>query len=248
MSFNVRPAAGDVIKTFSPLNYEKIFTDIYYLKVILNTILIGAAVTFLTILLGFPLAFKYQHSRGRIKEIFLVIILGPLLITMVVRVYGWMIILGSNGLINNVLLSIGMINNPLKLMYNSTGVIIGLTHVLLPFMTISIATSLENIDSSINEAAEILGASKRYAFLRITLPLCKHGIIAGSILVFSLAVSVFVTPMMLGGSGLRSIVLLIYTHGLVLINWPMAAALASILLAILILIMYLQNRIQSSLA
>ena len=129
-------------------------------------------------------------------------------------------------------------------MYNSIGVIIGLTHVLLPFMTVSIATALQNIDKSINEAAETLGASKWYIFFKITIPLCKHGIIAGSILVFSLAVSVFVTPMMLGGSGLRSIVVLIYTHGLVLINWPMAAALGSLLLLILLIIMFIQYKIQ----
>ena len=141
-------------------------------------------------------------------------------------------------------MNLGIITNPLRLMYNLLGVIIGLTHVLLPFMTISIATALQNIDPSINEAAEMLGANKRHIFLKITLPLCKYGIIAGSILVFSLAVSVFVTPMMLGGSGLRSIVVLIYTHGLVLINWPMAAALGAVLLAILIIVMFLQGHVQ----
>ncbi len=245
MSFNIRPPSGDVIETLSFLNYSKIVTDVYYLKVFLNTIFIGFVVTFLTILLGFPLAHKYVHARGRIKEILLIIILGPLLITMVVRIYGWMVILGSNGIINNILMNSGIIDNPLRLMYNVLGVIIGLTHVLLPFMTISIATALQNIDPSITEAAQMLGASKRYTFFKITLPLCKYGIIAGSILVFSLAVSVFVTPMMLGGSGLRSIVVLIYTHGLVLINWPMAAALGALLLAILLSIMYLQNKVQS---
>ena len=244
MSFNIRPPTGDVISTFSTLNYLKIFTDFYYLDIFLNTLFISIAVTVLTIVLGFPLAHKYVHARGRMKEIYLLIILGPLLITMVVRVYGWMVILGSNGLLNNALLALGIIDVPVKWMYNITGVIIGLTHVLLPFMTISIATSLQNINPSIHEAAEMLGASRRQVFFRITLPLCKYGIIAGSILVFSLGVSVFVTPMMLGGSGLRSIVILIYTHGLVLLNWPMAAALAVVLLVVLILVMLSQNRLQ----
>jgi len=244
MSFNIRPSTGDVIQTISALNYQKVLTDIYYWRVFLNTILIGFVVTFLTILLGFPLAYKYVHARDRVKEILLVIILGPLLITMVVRIYGWMVILGSNGLINSLLTQLGIIKDPITLMYNSIGVIIGLTHVLLPFMTVSIATALQNIDKSINEAAETLGASKWHIFFKITIPLCKHGIIAGSILVFSLAVSVFVTPMMLGGSGLRSIVVLIYTHGLVLINWPMAAALGALLLLILLIIMFIQYKIQ----
>ncbi len=244
MSFNERPPVGDIVNTFSLLNYIKIFSDVYYLKVFLNTLFIGIVVTLLTIILGFPLAHKYVYSKGRTKELLLLIILGPLLITMVVRVYGWMVILGSNGIINNALIYLGIIDRPIRLMYNPAGVIIGLTHVLLPFMTISISTSLQNIDKSINEAAESLGASGVYLFLKITLPLCKPGIIAGSILVFSLAVSVFVTPIMLGGSGLRSFVILIYTHGLVLINWPMAAALATILLITLLFIMYLQNRFQ----
>ena len=247
MSFNIRPPAGDIIPTWSTANYLKIFGDFYYLAIFVHTFLMGIVVTFLTILLGFPLAHKYVYSRGRTKEILLLVILGPLLITMVVRVYGWIVILGTNGLINNILSSVGLIVNPLKLMYNPTGVIIGLTHVLLPFMAISIATSLQNIHPSIWEAAEMLGASRRQVFFRVTIPLCKPGIIAGSILVFSLAVSVFVTPMMLGGSGLRSIVILIYTHGLVLLNWPLAAALAVVLLGILLITMFLQGRTQKGL-
>jgi putative spermidine/putrescine transport system permease protein len=246
MSLNEKSSIGEISNDYSLTNYKKVLSDVYYLKIFFNTFLIGFVVTFLTILFSFPLAYKYVHSEGRMKEIYLFIILGPLLITMVVRVYGWMVILGSNGLINNALLFLGIIENPIKLMYNVTGVIIGLTHVLLPFMAISIATSMQNIDENLYEAAEILGSSGLNSFFKITLPLCKPGIIAGSMLVFSLAVSVFVTPIMLGGSGLRSLVVLIYTHGLVLINWPLAATLATLLIAVLVFIMYLQNRLQEN--
>jgi putative spermidine/putrescine transport system permease protein len=225
-----QPGRG-IIDTWQVSNYAKFLTDPYYLAVLWSTLATGACVTALTLLLGFPLAYALAHSRGWRRSVLYIGVLMPLLTSAVVRTFGWMILLGNNGFINRTLLQTGLIDQPVRLMYNLSGVFIALTEVLLPFMVLALDAALLNIDPSVVEAARNVGGSRTRVFFRITLPLTLPGIVSGSILVFSLSISAFVTPSLIGGSQVKLMPTVIYQQALALLDWPFGAAIAFIMLA-----------------
>jgi putative spermidine/putrescine transport system permease protein len=161
-----------------------------------------------------------------------VFLISPLLVGIVIRCYGWMILLADQGLINATLSEHGLISRPLPLMYNRFGVAVALVHVFLPFMVLSLTGVLKRIDPALEEASKTLGASPLRAFLEVTLPLSLPGILAGSLLVFSLAISSFVVPVLLGGFKVYVLPITVYEQILVLFEWPFGAATAFILLLI----------------
>ena len=220
--------------------YRRIFADEYYLSVILHTVALGAAVTLACLVLGYPLGIVIARADGLWKTFMIFAVVAPLLVNVVVRSFGWMIILGGQGAINWALALVGI--PPVELMYTWLGIGIALVHVLLPFMALSIASVLEGLDPRVEEAAKVLGASRFESFRLIVLPLSIEGILTGSILVFTATVGSFVTVMLLGNTSTMVMPLLIYQQLTVASDWAFAAAMGTVLLMLVMLVLWAQAR------
>ncbi|HSW08383.1 ABC transporter permease [Aquabacterium sp.] len=216
---------------FSGAGYAKFFADFYYAGALLQTLWIGLLSTAVCLLLGFPLAWQIVRAPARRRALLYGIVLSPLLVGIVVRSYGWTILLGNNGVINRWLLDLGWIQAPLPLMYNSLGIVVALSHVFLPFMVLPIMGALQAIDPALDNAARSLGATPRRVFRRIVLPLALPGIQAGAILVFVLAVSAYVTPVLMGGMRVKTLAVIVVETLIDQFQWPFGSALALILSA-----------------
>jgi putative spermidine/putrescine transport system permease protein len=227
-----RQSFGQLEWTITLHHYARFFADGYYVGVLADTLLLGALVTLAALLLGYPLAYHLARTQSRAKPLLLVCILSPLLVGIVIRCYGWMILLADRGLINATLIESGWLATPLPLMYNRFGVGVALVHVFLPFMVLSLTGVLKRIDPHALEAASTLGASPWRAFLEVTLPLSLPGILAGSLLVFSLAISSYVVPILLGGFKVQVLPMIVYEQILSVFDWPFGAAGAFVLLAL----------------
>ncbi len=219
--------------------YLRILTDNYYLTVIGQTLVFGVVLTLVTAILGYPFGYAIARTRGRIKSILIFAIVAPLLVNVVVRSFGWMVILGGNGALNAELVALGF--SKLELIYNWTGVSIAMVHVLLPFMALSVASTLETLDLRLEEAAGVLGASPFRTFWAITFPLSLEGLVTGSILVFCLSIGSFVTVLLLGKTSTMILPLLIYQQLTVSSDWPFAAAMGVVLLALVSMVLWSQS-------
>ena len=227
-----RQSFGQLEWSFTLQHYIHFFTDAYYMSVLADTLWLGVLTTAVSLLLGYPLAYHLALTRSRWKPLLIVFILSPLLVGIVIRCYGWMILLADRGLINATLTQHGWITKPLPLMYNKFGVTIALVHVFLPFMVLSLTGVLKRIEPQLIEASQTLGASPRRAFFEVTLPLSLPGILAGSLLVFSLAISSFVVPILVGGFKVHVLPMVVYEQVLSVFDWPFGAANAFVLLLI----------------
>jgi putative spermidine/putrescine transport system permease protein len=214
-----------------------------YVRVLANTVVLGLVVTALTLVIGYPVAYFIVRRAGRWKGLLFFLILCPLLVSIIIRSYGWLVLLGSGGLVNALLVSLGVVEEPVALVYNWIGVVISLVHVLLPFMILSITSVLEGLDRSIEEAAQVLGASPARVFCHVTVPLTWHGILAGSLLVFMLTVGNFVNVMLLGGADQLVLPLLIYQRITVSIEYGFASALSLFLLLTGVAALIVQGRL-----
>ena len=243
LSFYGFSPTGGIQAGFQLNNYIKLFTDTYYLGIYVRTFRISIIVTVICLLIGYPEAYFLTQLQGRIKALVMMIVVSPLLISAVTRTFGWFIMLGNNGVVNNAIIGLGLSETPLKLLYSETGIVIGLTHVLVPMMVLSIYASLQRRDPALVRAAESLGASPLIAFLKVTLPLSLPGILAGSVLVFTMAMSAFVTPAVLGGSRVRVVAYLVYEEFLQMLNWPFGAALALVLVVLTMTIVLVYHRL-----
>lgn len=230
------------IAGFTWANYKQVLMDVYYFKILLNTFLLGIGVTFLTLILGYPCGYFIAKTRSSFKGFFMFLVISPLLVSIIIRSYGWMIILGRSGFVNTILRGVGLIDEPLKLMYNWTGVVIGMTQVLLPFMILSISSIIENISEELTEMSEVLGATKLQTFLKVTLPLSLDGIASGCIIVFMLTIGSFVTVMLLGGSTMV-MSLLIYQQVLNVMDFSFASTIGTILLGTSLVFLYFQVKL-----
>jgi len=234
---------GQIQPGFTLANYIGLLTGAGNLTLFVNTFLTAAAVTLLSALLGFPVAAAIARAPEKWRGILYFLVAAPLLVNTVVRSYGWLLILGRKGLVNEALGALGLIDAPLALTGNYLGVIIGGTQVFLPFMILSLTTSLMAIDRRLLDAADILGAGPVRAFLTVTLPLAVPGLIAGSVLVFSLMLGAFVTPLILGGTAIKYISVAVYTDALVLFNLPRATAMSLLLMVVVLAIYFVQKRL-----
>jgi len=234
---------GQIQPGFTLANYIGLLTGSGNLELFVNTFLTAAAVTLLSALLGFPVAAVIARAPEKWRGILYFLVAAPLLVNTVVRSYGWLLILGRKGLVNEALGALGLIDAPLALTGNYLGVIIGGTQVFLPFMILSLTTSLMAIDRRLLDAAEILGAGPVRAFMTVTLPLAVPGLIAGSVLVFSLMLGAFVTPLILGGTAIKYISVAVYTDALVLFNLPRATAMSLLLMVAVLAIYFVQKRL-----
>lgn len=212
-------------------NYIKLVESPVYLNALINSVIVSASATALCITLGYPMAYLMAHSTERVRRILVFIVLVPFWSSILVRTFAWMVLLQKKGLVNSVLLAIGVVDEPLTLIYNRTGVLIGMVHVLLPFLILPLYSVMTNIDRSYTSAAASLGASPIKTFVRIYFPLSFPGIASGAVLVFVMGLGYYITPALLGGPKDLMIAQLIEMQIADFGNWGFAGALAVVLLA-----------------
>lgn len=216
-------------------NYIFLFGDRFYATIYLNSIKMAAIGTLLCLLLGYPMAYFIARQPAAWRNLLLLGVILPFWISFLLRVYAWIGLLNTNGIINNALMSIGLITEPLSLLYNDFAVYIGIAYSYLPFMILPLYATLEQLNLDLNDAAADLGARRWQVFLDVTLPLSKPGLIAGCLLVFIPAIGEFVIPALLGGSDTLMIGRVLWDEFFVSRDWPVASAVSVVLLLILIL-------------
>jgi putative spermidine/putrescine transport system permease protein len=222
-------------------DFVKFLTDSFYLNILKTTISIALKSTIILLVLGYPTAYFLARTKSKLKNTMMIIILFPFLVSAVVRSYGWMVILGNKGLLNQFLLAIGLIESPLKIMYTSNAVIIGLVHLLLPYMILSITGVIQGIDKNLEYAAASLGCNPLKTFFKVLLPLSIPGIISGCTLVFTLSMTAYVTPRLLGGANFRMMSTMVFQEVNVNFNWGLASAISYILMAVILLFLLIFN-------
>lgn len=234
---------GGVRVTFTLKNYLEILTDGYYWEIFGRTFGVAALVTAACVLIGTAEAYVLSRMRNPWKGVFLMVVLGPLLISVVVRTLGWALLFGSTGLISKTLQALGLASSPVNLMYTNLGVGIALTHVMVPFMVISVWASLQRINPQTEAAAVSLGASPFTVVWRVVVPQVMPGILSGAIMVFALSASAFATPAIVGGRRLKTVATAAYDEFLNTLNWPLGAALAALLLLATLVVLLTTNRL-----
>jgi putative spermidine/putrescine transport system permease protein len=221
-----------MVQTFSVDNYVKAATDPYYQQIILSTLGIALLCTALTLVLAFPAAYWLGRIESRWKSLAVIATLFPLLVGNVVRSAGWMALFARGGLVNMALLKIGIVSEPLEIMYTPKAVVLGIIAVVLPYMILTISAVIESIPRDLEYAAANLGASGARVFWRVILPLSAPGVAAGSVLVFVLCMNTYATAVLLGGPRFKMMAPAVYDQFVSGNNWPMGATLAFMLLAV----------------
>lgn len=243
MSFNQGGPNGLVIETFSLESFVSTLTDSYYLEVTLNTFRMGLLVAVFCVIVSYPIALFLARTTSKWKGVLTALAIAPLLTSSVVRSYGWIVILGSDGVVNSSLRDLGLISTPIRLTNNMTGVVIGLVEIFMPYAILVMISGFGQLNRQLEQAAASLGASAFKVFTKITLRLSLPGILTAFLLVFVLSISTFVTPRLLGGGAVRVLATEIYDQANVLINWPLAAALSVIVFALFALVISMYQRL-----
>jgi putative spermidine/putrescine transport system permease protein len=213
-------------------NFAAVVEGAGYLRVVGNTLVVALSVTVICALAGYPLAYAIANAPPARKRLLIFLVLVPFWTSALVRTFAWMILLQKTGFLNSIMLSLGLIREPLSLVYNRTGVLIGMTHVLLPFMILPMWGVMSKIDTDLSKAASSLGATPVRNFLRVYLPLSMPGVIGGSVLVFTMSLGFFITPSLLGGPRDVMISQLIQRQVADFGQWGVAGALSLILIAV----------------
>ena len=226
-------ADGVVTLPLSLSHLRHFFTGSLYLHVLLSTLRMAAITAALAALLGYPVALVMIRSNALVMRVMTIIVIAPLIVSVVVRTYGWQLILANNrsGVLNWILMSLGVISHPIQVMYSETAVIIGSLHVFFPMMMLPLASALAKINPQVEDAARTLGAPAWRVFCRVSLPLSLPGLAVGFTLVFSLTASSYVTPAILGGTAAQMLGNLIEQQIMAVYDWPFGAAVALILVA-----------------
>lgn len=232
MSLNTHGSGGQLIESFNLASYARALSDPFYWQVIGNTLLLGLACGLAAVILSYPIALFLTRTTSRWKGVLMALAIAPLLTSAVARTFGWMSLLGDQGVINAALMNFGLISTPLRLSNNMTGTVIALVEILMPYAILAMLSGFGRINTSLEEAAGSLGASKFEVFRRVTLPLSLPGVFTGFLLVFVLAVSSFVTPKLLGGGRVFILATEVYNEATQTLNWPLASALSVILLVV----------------
>ncbi|MDQ6594872.1 ABC transporter permease [Bacillus salipaludis] len=242
LSFISTDSLNGTDAAFSLQNYITLFTDHYYLSSMWLTVKISLYSVLVSLILGYPIALTMAKSSPKVRGYITLLIASPLLVSIVVRNFGWYLLLLPNGTINSLLMNLGIIHKPLNLLFSEIGVVIGLSNAYLPFMVLAIVTSLYNIDPSLEKAGAILGASPLRSFFSITLPLSLPGIVSGCVLVFSLSMSAYVTPSLMGGANVPMMPVVVYDQINNLLKWTFGSALSYVLLLITLLSVFIFTR------
>ncbi len=234
---------GGVIRpAFTLEHYAQFFTDGVTLRVTLATLELAALVTAAALVLGYPVALLMRRASPRLRLLLLGIIVSPLLTSVIVRNFAWLLILGRQGLLNQLLQAAGWTEAPLRLAYNLTGVVIGVVHVYLPFMVLPVYSALAAIDPAAEESAVSLGAGPWRTFRHVTLPLSLPGIVAGATIVFVMTLGVYLTPVIMGGNFVVTLPMVIGENVTRTLHWPAASAQAFVLLTATALLIFLATR------
>jgi len=232
-----------IVAEFTVKNWTEVIADGYYYEIFGRTLRIALFVTAIAVLIGVPEAYILNRMSPQWRGVFLLVVIGPLLISVVARTLGWALLFGSTGLISQALLALGAVPEPVDLMFTETGVVIALTHVLVPFMVLAVMAALQRLNPDVENAAMSLGAPAFTVWRRVILPQIVPGILSGSVIVFALAASAFATPAIIGGRRLKVAATLAYDEFLNTLNWPLGAAIAMILLVALVAIIVGSNRL-----
>jgi len=240
-SFWLRSATGADLPGFHLDNWREALTDRFYRDILISTLRIAAITTLVCALMGYPAAYFIARSRGN-KMILLLLLMLPFWISYIIRTMSWINILGVSGALNTLLLGIGVISEPLNMLYNEATVILGLVHFLLPFMVLNVFVSLDGIDTNLEDAANSLGATRWQAFLQVTLPLSLPGLAAGGLLCFVLGAGTYITPLVLGGPRDAMFANLVFEAIITQLNWPLGSALSLMLLVVLGVLVMIYNR------
>ena len=227
---------------FTLEHYAHFFREPTYFLVLIETFKMAASVTVIALLLGYPVAYLLANAPPRVSSLLMIIVVLPFLTAILVRTYAWMVILGRNGVVNQVLLHLGLISSPVKLMHNIIGVYVGMVQILLPFMILPLYSVMSGINKDYLKAAENLGANPIRVFLHVFLPLSLPGVGGGCLLVFIIGLGFYITPALLGGISDVMISMLIESQVNSLLNWGFASALAVILLVMTLILFYIYNR------
>lgn len=233
---------GETGEAWTLANYAMVITDDYYQEIFARTAILALLVTALCIVIGVPEAYVLSKLSAKWRAVSLVIVLGPLLISVIVRTLGWAVLMGADGIVNTFLLKIGIIDSPVKLMYTFTGVVIALVHVLVPLMVLAVWASLQKLDPATEDAACSLGASNWTVLTRIVFPQVLPGVLSGSLIVFAMAASAFATPAIIGGRRLKVAATTAYDEFLGTLNWPLGSTIAVLLLIAVLVSSVLLNR------
>lgn len=220
-------------------DFVEFFTDPFYLNILWTTIRVSLISTFVSLVLGYPTAYFMARTKSRMKKVMIIIILFPFLVSAVVRSYGWMVLLGTKGLVNQLLTGLGLIEKPLKMLNTEFAVIVGMIHLLIPYMVLALLGVLQSIDLNVEYAAYSLGANPLQTFAKVVFPLSTPGIISGCVLVFTMSTTSYVTPKLLGGSKFRMMATMVVQEINVSFDWGAAAAISYILLVVILIIQLL---------
>jgi putative spermidine/putrescine transport system permease protein len=234
----IRPDA-----TFTLRHYDRMVDDIYYYEVLWQTLRLGILTTIVSLLMGYPLAFLLARMRSAAgRSLLLMAVIAPMVMGLVVRTYAWLGMFSNRGVINGTLLGLGLIDEPIPFLGSEGAVVVALCHIYVPFMILTLTGVIARIDPRLEEAARGLGASRVAAFLQVTLPLSAPGILAGSLLVFALAISAYVTPIVIGGYEIQTLPMLIFQQVSASFNLGFAAALGVVLLVVALGLVFAYGR------
>lgn len=233
--------------TFTLSRYIEFFQDSYYLGIFVRTVRIALLATVTCAILGVPVAYFISLSAPKWRGFLLALSLFPIMTNSVVRSFAWINILGSNGIINQALLSLGLIDQPLQLLYTEFAIYIGSVYLFLPLMIVTVAGAMENIHVSLMEAARSLGANPIKAFMKVVFPLSLPGIIVGSVLVFTGTLTAYTTPQLLGGNTKLVLSTLIYQRAMAVSDWSGAAVIALIMIVVTLVVIKGLNSVAAKL-
>jgi spermidine/putrescine transport system permease protein len=231
-SFWLRTATGADVAGFHLDNWEEALTDRFYRDILLNTLKIAGITTLVCAVMGYPAAYFIARAKAN-KAILLLLLMLPFWISYIIRTMSWINILGVSGAFNSALMAMGVISEPIQMLYNETTVILGLVHFLLPFMVLNVFVSLDGIDVTLEDAACSLGATRWQSFIEVTLPLSLPGLAAGGLLCFVLAAGTYITPLVLGGPTDAMFANLVFEAIITQLDWPLGSALSLMLLGVL---------------
>ena len=217
-------------------NYIKLLMDPYYLQILFRTLRISFIVTVICIIMGYAVGYYLANTNRRAQAVFILIYLAPWFVSIIVKAFGWTLLLAPNGYVNQILMALGLLDKPLRLMWSELGVIIGMVHIYLIFVVLSVFSCLVGQDPLLRRAAANLGATGWQTFKRVTLPLSLPGLLAGSVIVFTLTMSAFVTPAVLGGRRIQMIANMAFNQTVEMLNWPFGGAIALFLMLLTVAI------------
>jgi putative spermidine/putrescine transport system permease protein len=242
--FFLIPLGANLLRTGSPegpfFYYNKLLTDSYYAGVLLETVKVGLITTLACLVVGYPVAYFMVRHAGRWNALIVFCVVAPLLTSIIMRTFGWRVLLARKGLLNAILMDWGLVTRPENLADDRIAVYLGLVHVLVPFMVLSITAVLQGVDVKLEESARVLGAGRLRTFLHVTLPLSIEGVATGCILVFVITNGSFLTMLLLGGSKITTLSLLIYQQFTTTEDVGFAAAMGNILMLVAVLCFILQ--------